>query len=356
VDFRETAKTDEQLAAMILNSIPWHRIKGTPASLKAAFALFGLQVEIEEDGVDDYWATYQLGLPQIADVETVKLICRVAYEMQPARCSLYRIYTDVWDVRPGSYSDGRYSEAAYSYYSGVPVPGFPDGGELLVSFGRSSAATALPVLSLLHIGRERSRGAVVHFSEDMQYSIARYSETILPPNHGFVRSRLNSIVIGRPMYWRHTWAGQWDGRRWLDIESVGYAREPFLFGRRGFARIEGVYSESLYGDLNTFYGQPVFTLVDDPPVYGDSFYSEHDPQRRTVLVDEMFCERRGAHADERLMDDSATAVTRITRYGEHQAQAAEPFLPPAPRWNGNWDSRLWRAGGAFANLIHEEQL
>ena len=38
VDFREVARTDEQLAAMVLSSIPWHRIKGTPASIRAALA------------------------------------------------------------------------------------------------------------------------------------------------------------------------------------------------------------------------------------------------------------------------------------------------------------------------------
>ena len=44
VDFRETATTREQLAAMVRNAIPWHRIKGTPAGLKAALALFGYGV------------------------------------------------------------------------------------------------------------------------------------------------------------------------------------------------------------------------------------------------------------------------------------------------------------------------
>ena len=87
-------------------------------------------------------------------------------------------------------------------------------------------------------------------------------------------------------------------------------------------------------------------------MYGDSFYSEHDPLRRKVVVDEMFCEDRSVQADGRLLDGSATGITRITRYGEHQAQAAEPFLPPAARWDGNWDARTWRAGGAFANIIH----
>ena len=38
VDFREAAKNADQLAAMVRQSIPWHRIKGTPASIQKALA------------------------------------------------------------------------------------------------------------------------------------------------------------------------------------------------------------------------------------------------------------------------------------------------------------------------------
>lgn len=41
VDFREAARSKEALAGMVLSSIPWHRIKGTPASIRAALELCG---------------------------------------------------------------------------------------------------------------------------------------------------------------------------------------------------------------------------------------------------------------------------------------------------------------------------
>lgn len=63
VDFRETARTDAELAGLILDAIAWHRIKGTPASLYAALRRFGYAASIEENGPGAYWATYQLGLP-----------------------------------------------------------------------------------------------------------------------------------------------------------------------------------------------------------------------------------------------------------------------------------------------------
>jgi hypothetical protein len=297
VDFREVARTDGQLAAMVLQSIPWHRIKGTPASLKAAFALFGLAPEIEEDGTGDYWATYQLGLPQIADLETVKLICRISCEMQPARCSLYRIYTDVWDARPGSYDVGFYDLAAYDYYSGVPVPGLPDGGDLLVSFGRLKTAGSLPRLTALLAGRGRIRGVLASEEENFRYDLAFYDTTGPQPNHGFIRSRLRLVVLGASVYRQYFWTGEWDSRQWVELEAAEYARDPFVFAGRSIAAIEGVYDDSFHDDLNTFYEQPAYILVDDPAVYDDSAYDAHDPGRRRAVVDEISVRHWAVHPD-----------------------------------------------------------
>jgi hypothetical protein len=360
VDFREMAGTPAQLEGMVRESIPWHRIKGTPASVKAALALFGLRAEIEEDGVDDYWATYQIGLPSIPDLETVKLVCRVAYEMHPARCSLYRMYTDVWDVRPGVYDDGRYDEAAYDYYSGVEVPGLPGGGDLIVSFGSLRSAQSMPELTIAYAGRIRERGVLVGVEDDFVYDVARYDSTLMTANHGFVRSRLRSIVVGRPVYKHYTWTGPWDGRGWMDMESVSYVRDPFTFSRRSIAVIEGLYDESAYdggprgqGGQDAFYGQPVFTLVDTPPRYDDAGYDEHDPGRRTVVVDEMFERARSARGDAPLLPADAAGASKLSRFGEHQAQSASLLTPPAC-WIGAWDSRGWRAGGAYARITHED--
>lgn len=353
VDFWSPSWPRSVREGLVRESTRWHRIKGTPAGMKMAFALFGLDVSIEEDGEGDYWATYQLGLPQIADLETVKQVCEIAYEMHPARCSLYRIYTDVWDTRPGAYDVGFYDEAAYDYYSGVSVPGLPGGGGVIVSFGRKTLSQSTPSLSLLYVGRERARGVLTQFDEDMSYDVARYDETIAVPNHGFVRSRLNSIVIGRPLYRRHTWTGAWDERNWLDLETVGYVRDHFSFVRRSIAAIEGVYDDSVYDSLNSFYEQPVHTLVDNPPRYDDATYNNHDPGRRVLVVDEIFIGLRKSLGNGSLLPESATGSGKITRAGTRGAQT-HPVLPPIATWSGAWDSRVWRAGGAFANTTHKE--
>lgn len=122
VDFRDAAKTNSQLRAFVLNSIPWHRIKGTPKSLLDALALYGIDAELEEDGTGDQWASYQIHLKDDADADEVRTAAIIAREMQPARCKLYRVWNDFWDTRPIKTSDGpRLSEGWLSFYSGTAV-------------------------------------------------------------------------------------------------------------------------------------------------------------------------------------------------------------------------------------------
>ena len=122
VDFRDAAKTNGKLRAFVLNSIPWHRIKGTPKSLLDALALYGIDAELEEDGTGDQWASYQIHLKGDADADEVRTAAIIAREMQPARCRLYRVWNDFWDTRPIKTSDGpRLSEGWLSFYSGTAV-------------------------------------------------------------------------------------------------------------------------------------------------------------------------------------------------------------------------------------------
>ena len=102
VDFRDAAKTNEQLRAFVLDSIPWHRIKGTPEAMRRALALHGYTAEIEEDGEGEHWAAYQLhfeDIPTAADLIKISAICA---DVEPARCRLWRVYVPEYDLRPFS--------------------------------------------------------------------------------------------------------------------------------------------------------------------------------------------------------------------------------------------------------------
>ena len=224
VDFRETATTREQLAAMVRNSIPWHRIKGTPASIKAALGLFGYTgITIEEDGEGDYWAAYQLGLSEITGLDDVRRIVAICREMQPVRCRLWRMYTPEYDFRPGVWSGPlpicAWSECWWSNYSGVEapdIPGLDDDHDLIVSFGGRRGVLVQP-----YCRADACVGcslALVHGWKARYLDFPAWSESVygdaFPRNHGFTFSHLYSFTWAMPVYERHRWTGPWDKRRW----------------------------------------------------------------------------------------------------------------------------------------------
>ncbi|MDR2056132.1 MAG: phage tail protein [Desulfovibrio sp.] len=303
VDFREAAGTDARLAGMVLNSIPWHRIKGTPAGIRDALALFGLTAGIEEDGRGDWWATYQLGLPSIADLETVKLVCRVAWEMQPARCSLWRIYTDVFDRRPIVVSEGPVlGDGWLSFHSGVPVEsGLDDGSDVLVSFGARDAYQAEPYAA---DGMGGSFGSTVPLG-----FLAPYLDRFIvgrsrlswpyPRDNPFVIGSLFSILWADRQTAGRTWRGLWDARSWLDYTGFDRKLPRWKMRHRAFSRSQIVpgWGEAL-SDNNARLGAAFAVTIDNPARLSAFRLSEHDPERRERRIHEFLIVAAGAATPE----------------------------------------------------------
>lgn len=194
VDFREVARTPEQLAEMVRQSIPWHRIKGTPASIRAALALFGIGADIEEDGKGDNWAVYQMLLRGVDTVERARLAYRVALEMQPVRCRLRRVYNEHLDARYIIWTArGTWSTYYWSFNSGVRDP---ETG-VIVSFGRRGAAlAALELEPEVSVGTTLSHGLLIRYIRSWIWSYSRWSD-LYPPSSGFVHGQLDTRPVER---------------------------------------------------------------------------------------------------------------------------------------------------------------
>jgi hypothetical protein len=248
-------------------------------------------------------------------MDDVRLVCAVANEMQPARCSLFRIYTDAWDMRPGVYDSGKYDDVLYDGYSGIRVPDMPGvNGDLVVSFGRINSAQSASVLSVLTVGHLRKRGTVVPRLGVMRYDEARYDGANYPRNNGFTRSSLHTSVFGERVFKRYGWSGAWDNRFWAgEVVAVGPRCDPFCFARHSISRVQAVYDACVYDDVNTRYSKPVFALVDNPPRYDSAVYDQHDMGRRIVIVDEVFTRGRTATSNENLLPEDASGQTLLTR-------------------------------------------
>lgn len=288
VDFRETARTDAELAGLILDAIAWHRIKGTPASLYAALRRFGYAAAIEENGPGAYWATYQLGLPQIADMDDVRRIVTICTEMAPARCRLWRMYTDAYDRRPIVLSEGpALGDGWLSFHSGVSVEG-PD-GDIVVSFGTKrsfQAETYLPSLHAASFGTECVSGHTAPYLDRFIVGRSRLSDP-LPRNHPFVMGALFSILWADRQTLGRSWRGEWDARRWLDYTGFDRKLPRWRMGRRSLSRAQLVPTESMLADTNSRLGATFAVVIDNPPRLGSFTLSGHECGREERRLHEM---------------------------------------------------------------------
>lgn len=294
VDFREVARTREQLAEMVRRSIPWHRIKGTPASIRAALALFGQSATIEEDGKGKYWATYQLGLPEIADLDTVRLVYRVAREMAPVRCRLWRMYSG-YDRRPIVVGNGPVlGDGWLSYYSGLPVevPG-GDGDtddSLIVSFGSRRAFQAEAYLTGdmgASFGTTTWIGMLAPYLDTFTVGRSQLSD-VYPRNNPFVIGSLFSILWCERATVARSWQGEWDARRWADYTGFDRKLPRWKMRTRAVSRSQLVpgWSE-VVSDTNARLGATFATVIDNPFRLGASALSNHDCERRELRLHEM---------------------------------------------------------------------
>lgn len=336
VDFREAAATREQLAAMVRSAIPWHRIKGTPASIKQALALFGYgrypatppgtaagraagaqqeprflqatahpaqdarggDIIIEEDGTGDHWATWQLGLPEIADEATVRHIVSICNEMQPARCRLWRIYTDVFDRRPIVPDVGPVLDDGWlDFYSGASVNTGGETGEsdsVLVSFGATRRFLSEAYGDIAgSFGTTIRRAFLIPYLDRFVLDRSRLDE-VYPRNHGFASACLYSLLWADRATTGRRWRGEWDARRWRDYTGFDRKLPRWSMRARAWSRNQLALDDGERLDDGNARLDAVFAvLVDNPPRLDAFALDGHDPMRREPRLHEMFVDMRG---------------------------------------------------------------
>ena len=299
VDFREAAATREQLAAMVRQSIPWHRIKGTPASIRKALALFGYSgIRIEEDGTGDHWATWQLGLPEIADEATVRHIVSICNEMQPARCRLWRIYTDVFDRRPIVPDVGPVLDDGWlDFYSGASVEtggGTGESDSVLVSFGATRRFLSEAYGDIAgSFGTTIRRAFLIPYLDRFVLDRSRLDE-VYPRNHGFASACLYSLLWADRATTGRRWRGEWDARRWRDYTGFDRKLPRWSMRARAWSRNQLALDDGERLDDGNARLDAVFAvLVDNPPRLDAFALDGHDPMRREPRLHEMFVDMRG---------------------------------------------------------------
>lgn len=90
----------DDLKTKITEGLKFHRLAGTPYSLRLALSWYDLKdITIEEGEPGVHFAEFQIGFDEIPDSVTVQTIVDVASLAKPLRSRLSRMYTPDYDIR-----------------------------------------------------------------------------------------------------------------------------------------------------------------------------------------------------------------------------------------------------------------
>lgn len=354
VDFRELAKTSEELAAMTKESILWHRLKGTPASMKMAFALFGMPVKIEENNPAIHWASYQLGFNSSVTLDDLQKIISIAKEMAPTRCKLFRIYNDAFDFRPIIWSDGQHwSDGYWSLYSGVNYPDGTGGADddLIVSFGNKHLFQSEKYIDTPHVigvARHVTHSAICPYVDRPIWSRSKWGEQYVK-NTGFTIGELMSIhwceriTISR--IWDET---KWSKRKWSISDTWDRKLPTWSMFTPSIAKSQAIYSDNgVWGDINAVYGVPTATILDKPPRWSDFSYSNGEPKSHTIDILERTTQTMSIGVEPvQPLHNIDSLVTN------NHSSASKPKQDET--WHGNWDERQWWQWFLYSKITEEK--
>ncbi len=371
VDFRDVAKTDKDLAVMIVESIPWHRIKGTPAAVERALAMYGVVALVDESGRGKNWAVYELELKDVPG-GTLPNIVRVANETAPARCRLRRVYGG-YDRRPIILDVGPpLDEGFLDDDSGV----WDEETGVKESFGHTLS---------LQAETDLTEHFPIAFTTANPFRAFYIDKPILDrwrlddptvKSHGIVGAALISLMSHGIYNEKYTWTGEWDHRRW----SGTFYPTTAVFPRRKIHYHRSVSKSQLVLDFchlddpTVRMDRQVCTLI-DLPMRLDSGKLDTDAKgigKREFYVDELFLTTL-SHQAVRHSTQSGTALFHgrgIRASGSTQAMGVSIYeerietqgfvalrreysRPDGTEWVGPWSHRRWGAKNIPLKVTHE---
>lgn len=372
VDFREVATDDAMLERMVRDSIPWHRIKGTPAAVEQALAMYNVEALVDESGTGTNWAVYELELAEVPRGGSLANIVRVAQEAAPARCWLRRVYGG-YDRRPIVLDHGPALDVGYlDDDSGV----WDEKTGVKQSFGERHGLSA----------ESRSTFSARMGAEFVHASRAFYIDRAILDHwkldnptvrsHGIVGGALISLMSMSCWGEKYRWEGPWDHRRWTgSAHPVTYPMP-----RR---RIDNHYSHSKsqmvldfarLDDALVTLDRPWAVVIDNPhrldlhrldrgqADLGMRFLNIHE---RFMHPSSLYA-ARGSEAmslahfyvnaarAQRAETLSGVGVTEYRIEVTGLLSLRRPYsLPDGTEWTGPWSHRTWRSMGVPANSSTE---
>ena len=344
VDFWDPAWPRNVREHLVKHSTAWHRIKGTPASITAALKLFGYSAVLEENGPGRWWATYQLGLPDLVSLDDVRRIVSVCKEMAPARSRLWRVYAG-FDRRPIVLTKGpALSNGWLTYYSGTHVPVGDD--DVMVSFGSRrifQSEQVYPGDQAAGMQTSLHFGSLCPYVDRFILGRSRLTSDQYPRNHSFVVGQLVSLMWASPQTTSHAWGGPWTSQPWQTAFGWDRPLPTWRIDRlRRVARSQVVPSNpadgsgtGTLGDSNARLGRTYATTFDGWGRLSNMRLSQSVGRNEQELT-HMTCQRHAFALAPVVEAEGPQPCAMI--YG-HTAAGTDPLYDQ--RWRGPWISRRW---------------
>jgi hypothetical protein len=358
---RHHTETPEQFRQRVINAYAWHMLGGKQEGLPEILRFYGYSVA-EIENLRRYqpsrWAEFQVGLvnpealaDQNAILAGLETLVWLINEYKPARSVLFRLYTDIYNITPLVWSEGRWSDHYYSLFSGVPStvlgPDFAGNDGLILSFGlRYGVESARPDGEFgkpVFAGLQR-QGFITPYIDAMVWSHSRWSEAF-PHKHGFAVGELLSVDWSERTTTSYPWGGYWDARMWAELSSWDRPLPQGEMHNKGISRVQLVYDDEFitaeaggaasagrWGGLNACWSVPTAMQVGRPMRWSAYHYSD-STARRLVVIHEQGKARLATASEAPEFAAPAAHIKGMS------GAANEPLHRDA--WDGAWDDRRW---------------
>ncbi|MDR3244932.1 MAG: hypothetical protein LBT50_00685 [Prevotellaceae bacterium] len=247
----------------ILKGLAFHRICGTPASLRNALSWYNFyNIIIEEEPTGEHFAEFQIGLSEIPNSFGVDAIVSTARLAAPLRSRLSRMYNSLYDVRRFMLDGSKFGDFL-SDHSGIRLQN--NGPKL--SFGReNSYKITIPEITSKN-AIEREHFIYAKNADTYKLDFANLDDAAI--------DIVNHKSVSFPM--RYVW----------NTDAIGNLPQK-LFDPSIIAKAAVVLSDSILDDINSNLSAGYEKITEEPFIVSFSLLSQHKTTAEQILVEERF--------------------------------------------------------------------
>ena len=244
----------------ILQGLQFHRLKGTPYSLRMALSWYGLTgVVIEEEEPGKHFAEFQIGFDSAPENFNSETVVNAAKLAAPLRSRLSRMYNKDCDVRHFVLNQSDWGDLL-SDHSGIYI----SSGSPKLSFGRKIFCDT-------------------SFSDYLGKYSAKSQKYTHTANED--RFRLSYGLLDDSFHFQYYDNDFYQQKTVVNFDFIGDKLPAKTIRPTTLARAMVVLSESKLGELNSCYSGSYSQLTEDGFTLSFSFLSEHKSTNNNVLID-----------------------------------------------------------------------